>query len=160
MVTVNIQKKDLYLFGAILVFIMGAGIVIAAGSTPELNGHTFSEIQKCGDGQMLKMVGGNWACGDSGLPNCPSGNVVRSNGAGGWFCSPISVPRSVPTADIKWMSDQCISGGGGSEEMCCYLAYNSWCQGQGFGGGILTGSGGTGWCRSGGSNTHHGVCFY
>ena len=66
MVTVrfNVQKKDLYLIGAIFVFLIGAGIVIATGSTPDINGHSYSEIQKCPAGQILKSdASGNWGCG-------------------------------------------------------------------------------------------------
>jgi hypothetical protein len=64
MVTINIQKKDLYLFGAILVFLIGTGAVIAIGSNNyQVQGHDFSELQKCSiEGQILKMSGGNWVC--------------------------------------------------------------------------------------------------
>jgi hypothetical protein len=45
MVTINIQKKDLFLISAIAVFLIGAGIVIATGSSPVINGHDASEVK-------------------------------------------------------------------------------------------------------------------
>jgi hypothetical protein len=65
MVTININKKDLYIVGAIIIFFMGSGIVIAIGSNNyQVEGHDFNEIQKCGEGQILKISGGNWVCGN------------------------------------------------------------------------------------------------
>jgi len=45
MVTINIQKKDLYLVAAIFVFIVGVGFVIATNSgSSSINGHTADEV--------------------------------------------------------------------------------------------------------------------
>ena len=81
MVLINIQKKDLYLIGAIFVFILGAGIVIAIGSNNyQIHGHDYNELQKCGDGQILKIVGGNWACqNDITGSICSSGQTPQYN---------------------------------------------------------------------------------
>ena len=46
MVTINIQKKDLWLLSAIMVFLVGVGYVIAFGSgDPTTMGHDSGEIQ-------------------------------------------------------------------------------------------------------------------
>jgi len=49
---VNFKKKDLWLLSAIIVFLVGVGYVIAWGSTPQINGHSYSELQTCGDGKF------------------------------------------------------------------------------------------------------------
>lgn len=69
MVMINIQKKDLFLVLAIVVFMTGVGIIIAynptgTGGTPSIMGHSIDEISlpACTDGQILKKSGSNWVC--------------------------------------------------------------------------------------------------
>jgi len=46
MIQIKIQKKDVFLFSAIMVFLIGAGFVIAWNSNaPEIHGHTADEIE-------------------------------------------------------------------------------------------------------------------
>jgi hypothetical protein len=63
---INIRSKDLYLVGAIFIFLIGTGVVIAIGSNNyQVQGHDFSELQKCTAGKVLKSdSSGNWVCGD------------------------------------------------------------------------------------------------
>ena len=46
MITINIQKKEMYLLSAIIVFLVGVGIIIAynSGADPSIMGHDPSEI--------------------------------------------------------------------------------------------------------------------
>ena len=81
MVTVNIQRKDLYLIGAVFIFLIGAGIVIATGGTPQqLNGHSLDEVGlpvSCSDGQVMKWVNADskWECRDDNAGS-PSGGIM------------------------------------------------------------------------------------
>ena len=46
MVNINIQKKDLWLLSAIMVFLVGVAVVIAYGSgTPTVHGHDAGEVE-------------------------------------------------------------------------------------------------------------------
>ena len=45
-INITIQRKDLYLIGAIFVFLIGAGFVIAyGGNNPAVVGHSLNEIE-------------------------------------------------------------------------------------------------------------------
>ena len=46
MITINIQKKEMYLLSAIIVFLVGVGIIIAynSGADPSIMGHDIDEI--------------------------------------------------------------------------------------------------------------------
>ncbi len=74
-INLNIQKKDLWLLSAIIVFLVAVGYVIATGSTPTVNGHSFGEIQmpSCTDGQILKDISGSWQCANDA--KCDSSGV-------------------------------------------------------------------------------------
>jgi|APSaa5957512622_1039677.scaffolds.fasta_scaffold97859_2 hypothetical protein len=55
MVTINIHKKDFWLISAILVFIVGIGLIIAynpglTGGTPSVHGHSVDEVEGAGTG--------------------------------------------------------------------------------------------------------------
>jgi hypothetical protein len=71
MVTINIQKKDLFLIVAVVVFIAASFYVIAynSGASPSVMGHSLEEIgipSTCSNGQVLKWVSSSnrWVCGD------------------------------------------------------------------------------------------------
>ncbi len=66
-ININIKKKDLWLLSAIMVFLIGVGYVVAIGSNNyQVQGHDFSELQKCAANQVLKAdASGNWQCGSS-----------------------------------------------------------------------------------------------
>lgn len=63
MVMINIQKKDLFLIGAIFIFLLGVGMIISSngvGYTPEIHGHLVDEIegiltQDYVDTEIIKM---------------------------------------------------------------------------------------------------------
>ena len=44
-INLNIQKKDLWLLSAIIVFLVGVTVVVAWGSTPTIHGHDAGEIE-------------------------------------------------------------------------------------------------------------------
>ena len=74
MVTINIRKKDTFLLTAILVAIIGVGVVIAYNSnwetspgTPSVHGHTPDELEI-----VLECVSGKHEEGTSGTDIYPS----------------------------------------------------------------------------------------
>jgi len=79
MVNINlqIQKKDLWLLSAIMIFLIGVGYVVAIGSgNYQVQGHDFSELQKCSEGKILKIASGVWGCSDDIDTNTVSGLVI------------------------------------------------------------------------------------
>ncbi len=49
MVNINIQKKDLWLLSAIMVFLVGVAVVVAYGSgQPTVHGHDAGEVEGLG----------------------------------------------------------------------------------------------------------------
>jgi hypothetical protein len=83
-ININIQKKDLFLISALVVFLIGTGIIIAynpGGTTnPAIVGHSLNELQKCPAGQILKSNSstGEWNC--ENIFNCRQ--VIGPNVAG------------------------------------------------------------------------------
>src|SRR3989338_5082050 len=83
---ISFEFRKAYLIVVLaLAVVLSAGYVFASLITPIRNpGHYASELQKCSDGEILKMVGGTWAC-DPGISsqwtnvaggiNCAGGNV-------------------------------------------------------------------------------------
>jgi len=59
-------------------------------------GHSYNEIQRCGEGQILKIVGGVWACVNS--PSCR----MCTNACGGNYPAVMGafVSLSVSAVDI------------------------------------------------------------
>ena len=106
MVTINIQKKDLFLISAIAVFLIGAGIVIAyGGNNPSVMGHSFSEINT-----NCRLVMGPKTTNAS-IARCNSDEILFS---GGGECQYASGPGTVygylhssrPQEDLKgWTAD-------------------------------------------------------
>ncbi len=113
MVTINIQKKDLYLL-IILVVLVGSGIVVAYNSdypnnpiNPTVQGHTNDEI---------------------GLPNCAEGQVIKK-GASGWECLTLSQTATSGWVDIPCTiyASSCLTGdapGKSPEQICKDNGYN------------------------------------
>ena len=70
MVNINlqIQKKDLWLLSAIMVFLIAVGYVVAynSGATPDVMGHSFGELE----GVQYKIT--------NGLTACAAGNSIRT----------------------------------------------------------------------------------
>lgn len=93
MVMINIQKKDLFLMLAIVVFMTGVGIVISynpsgTGGTPSVMGHSIDEISlpACTDGQILKKSGSSWICSNInvGADIYTNGCVLMDSCKEGW----------------------------------------------------------------------------
>ncbi len=69
MVTINIQKKDLWLLSAIMIFLIGITYIIAynptgTGGTPSVMGHSADEIEGGGGGETYDS--GWFACTPGG----------------------------------------------------------------------------------------------
>ncbi len=80
-INLNIQKKDLWLLSAIMVFLMGVGFVVAwtyPGQTadPSVHGHTANEIQGGAGGGLLF---GEWQNTDIGQIGSTGANLVEDN---------------------------------------------------------------------------------
>jgi hypothetical protein len=105
MVKINIKKKDLYLISAILVFIFGAGMVIAL-NPQDLNGHSFSEvgIPSCTDGQVLKWSGAAWTCGTDN-----SGGTGGGLPANGCYWTAIQTHGNYVCPDGYYVSGICLT---------------------------------------------------
>lgn len=79
-INVRIEKRDLWLIGVVLVFLVGVGIVVAynSGANPSVFGHSSEEIietpelPSCSNGQVLKMVSGSWQCGTDEVGYSPT----------------------------------------------------------------------------------------
>ena len=83
MVTINIQKKDLFLLTAIFVFLVGAGFVIAydhPSNDPKVVGHSAEELEGVclSDGTNCNFA---WS-GGGGISSC----VVKSGSNGAVSC--------------------------------------------------------------------------
>lgn len=95
MVKINfeVQKKSLYWILAFVLVLASAVTVYAWANSATGVGHDHSEIEPCGEGEILKIVGGSWDCvvisassefdgnlnGDlivSGVITAPAGNNV------------------------------------------------------------------------------------
>ena len=68
MVTINIGRKELIIFGVVILIFAVAGIGIAynSGLAPDVMGHSLSELEVpagCSSGNILKYDGSSWSCG-------------------------------------------------------------------------------------------------
>ncbi len=86
-INISIQKKDLWLLSAIMIFLIGVGYVVAIGENYQIHGHDSDEINlpACGSGQILKYSGGIWSCqNDAGrvvqVVNTQTGAVATGTG--------------------------------------------------------------------------------
>jgi len=63
-INITLEKKDLWIFSAILVFLLGVVYVIAIGEDYTVHGHDHNEINLpvCDGGQVLKYNGVVWGC--------------------------------------------------------------------------------------------------
>jgi hypothetical protein len=67
-INLKIQKKDLFLLSAIMVFLVAVGFVVAYNPTntpaanPAVMGHSINELEPCGESQTLQVISGKWAC--------------------------------------------------------------------------------------------------
>lgn len=69
MINIQIQKKDLWLLAAIMIFLVGVGYVIAynSGSSPSVMGHSAEELEgvqrritgTCGAGSSIRVINTN-----------------------------------------------------------------------------------------------------
>jgi len=65
MINITLEKRDLWILSAIIVFLAGVVYVIALDSRDYLTmGHTHDELEPCPDGKILKMSGATWTCQD------------------------------------------------------------------------------------------------
>ena len=101
-INLNIQKKDLWLLSAIIVFLVGVGFVIAyttdSSGTPSIMGHSFDETE---------------------LPSCTTGQVLKTNSAGDWECQ----NDNGCTSTVNLYS---CSRTTRTEEICAISSYTSW----------------------------------
>ena len=84
-ININFSNKTFFIILAVFAILAVSGIAIASlGATPN-PGHQLSELQKCSEGEILKMVGGNWACAteSSGGVSSPACTLCISCG-GAW----------------------------------------------------------------------------
>jgi len=102
-INLSIEKKDLWLISAVLVFLIGTGFVIAYGtSTPNIMGHSIGELEgvqarvagTCAVGNAIRVINadGTVTCqaasggGGGSLPTCSANQILKWIG-GAWTCS-------------------------------------------------------------------------
>ena len=102
----KIEKKDLWIFSAVMIFLIGIGYIIAynpSGSgDPSVMGHSYNELQTCPEGKILKISGGAWTCMDDNSGSTPALSCTAVNS--GSVSSPGTV--SCPSGTF-------VTGGGG-----------------------------------------------
>ncbi|MEM0465741.1 MAG: hypothetical protein QXW97_03520 [Candidatus Pacearchaeota archaeon] len=80
-IIIEIDKKNLYKIIVILIFLIGVNFVVAVGSgNYQINGHDLNELQKCNEGQILKMKNGNWECSNDLIRGPASCKFCKSCG--------------------------------------------------------------------------------
>ncbi|MFA5173987.1 MAG: hypothetical protein WC438_02285 [Candidatus Pacearchaeota archaeon] len=65
MVSINIEKRHLFLISAIVVFLVGIGIVLSYVNPATGVGHELADVNlpSCTTGQILKKTSSGWGCG-------------------------------------------------------------------------------------------------
>ena len=81
-INLNFSNRALYTFISFFaVLAIAAGVYAYGTSNPSAFGHSYSELQVCAEGQILKVSGGAWTCStDSGAVWTSSGGVATYNG--------------------------------------------------------------------------------
>jgi len=85
---IKIENRSFILIMILLVVIIFGGFVIAYNpsgtANPAVMGHSYNEIQTCAEGQVLKVVNGNWACSSAsgGSLECVTGYYDEIPGTG------------------------------------------------------------------------------
>lgn len=78
-INLRIGRKQMYFAAGLILLVVGINLTLAAYANPTSGvGHDFSELQKCSNGQVLKMVSGDWACASSGGTDTNAGTMCVS----------------------------------------------------------------------------------
>jgi len=110
-INISVEKKHLYLVSAIMIFLIGVGVVIGIGAPSyDIQGHDFNEIQKCTDGEILKMSGGNWACGSDdagggGIGGATLTAYSQSTTLSSWVDKNIGAHAFCALTQVQWWND-------------------------------------------------------
>ena len=118
-INLKIQKKDLWLLSAIMIFLIGVGYVVAIGENYQIHGHDSDEINLpvCGNGQILKYSGGIWSCQNDNL-----GTDTRCSTSG--TCTQVCIGTNCRTS---WPVDTRCSTSGTCTQVCIGTnCKNSW----------------------------------
>jgi hypothetical protein len=106
-VNINMSNRSFYsLITLGVLILLGAGIlVVDAYASSNGVGHSYTELQPCGNGQILKIVNGVWSCGEDidtntvPIANCANGQVLKFAG-GIWDCGTDDIGTA--TTSIAW----------------------------------------------------------
>ena len=130
---VHIKKKHLVILVLVVVGLIGSGYVYASWANPASGvGHSLDELEPCGDGEILRMVGGSWTCGTveldcyydyatvsgGGQHSCNSGYIAVGAGAICPFAGPLH--EIWPSGEDTWY--MACTGATGNEKtyvFCC-----------------------------------------
>ena len=119
MVSINIQKKDLWLLSAIMVFLVGVAVVIAYGSgSPTTMGHSANEIESAPLQTTLSCTSTGTSWQECTTPTCPAGYVRSGCSMNDRASNANIVNGAEPSGD----SCHCRSWHGGfSSSIDCYI---------------------------------------
>ncbi|MBN2331449.1 MAG: hypothetical protein JXC85_06545 [Candidatus Aenigmarchaeota archaeon] len=97
---IEIEDRYLWLFLAVLIFLIGASYVMAIGENYLVHGHDQDEINlpACSSGQVLKRVGSVWSC--------------QNDNKGTLDCVVSTSTSSGSTASVSCASSRVVTGGG------------------------------------------------
>ena len=114
-IKININFSNRWLYTLILIGILAiiAVGVYAATYSPSGAGHPYTEISTCADGQILKMSGGAWICGDdvTGITQ-EFAELNYKDPPGQWTCTIRQGTGTGTTASASCVgSEKVITGG-------------------------------------------------
>lgn len=104
-IKINFEKKHLIVLLVLIGIFVGGGIVYGYANPLTGVGHDYSDLQPCGTGKILKMMGTAWGCGDDAAGQWTTSGSNIYYGGGGKVGIGISNPQS--PLDVKTSSDAC-----------------------------------------------------